>query len=649
MSDTLEIVLNSSSSIFPTIPRFVAFLLVLGGALEARAYEPRAFYLDYQFNVPTDILTSHAEAIVHPATNVDLAAAQAAGTKVYAYISVGELGKDAPHRQEALDLGLPLRGQNPIWESDLLDLVDGRWADFLVDRVAKEAADLGFAGFFLDTLDSVEYEATSVEAEAQRAALIQLIKQLKTTHPEQSIIVNRGFKTLSALQGVADGLLVESVFSAYDFEGNFYRPEDPEITSILLDEMQAAIDLGFEVYVLDYADPTDPAAALAAANRILAAGYHAFVSTPELDGDTLGPWLPVEPGFLTQPFNVVLRPGQSYTLNVSTTGEPEPAISWLHNGEVIEGANAESLQLSQVDQSDSGSYHVRLTNRVGSVVSDFAEVSVSETAETGRLLNLSARTWAGIDAGQLTPGIVSSGPVDVLARAVGPTLSDFDVPDILSDPTLAVVRAGEPRLFNDDWQDGEGAETLSEDAAAVGAFPLHDGSAGSALRFRLNGAATLPVDGKGETGNTLVEVYLIDSSNREGKLLNLSTRAEIRPETGAIIVGFVLGGETVSKVLVRAIGPTLSDYGVSGVLADPRIVLKRSEVVLATNDDWHDSQVSFNEIVSTTTQVGAFALGTDSADAALLIDLTPGVYTATVSGHGSESSGVVLAEIYLVP
>lgn len=611
-------------------------------------FVPKAYYLDYQFNVPTDILTSHSEAIVHPSTHVDVEAARAAGTTVYAYISVGELGKDAPHRAEALALGLPLRGQNPIWESDLLDLRDGRWADFLVNTVAKSAADTGFTGFFLDTLDSVENGTTSAEEQEQRAALILLIKQLKSTFPELPIIVNRGFETLSELAGVADGLLVESVWAAYDFEEEFYRPEAANLTEILLREMENAVELGYEVYVLDYADPADPEAALAAANRILAAGYHAFVSTPELDGQSLGPWQPAPPLFSAHPQGIVLRPGQSSTLSVSISGEPSPSITWIQNGEVLSGETAESLELNSVTDSNSGNYRVRITNRYGSVESEIAEVRVSETAELGRLTNLSARAWSGMSSSQLIPGVVSEGSVQVLARAVGPTLSDYDVVDVLTDPTLTVVREGEASLFNDDWQDDNAASQLSQDAVSVGAFALREAGADAAIRFALNGAATLPVGGSGETGTSLVEVYAMESDTATGVLTNLSTRAEIRPVEGALIVGFVLAGDTPSQILIRGVGPSLSAYEIEGVLADPQIQVVRDTATLAQNDDWMTPLSQASRIRAAASEVGAFALDENSTDSALLLSLVPGVYTATVSGGNGSSGGVVLAEIYLL-
>ncbi len=289
-------------------------------------FTPEAFYVDYAFNVPTDILTSHRRAIVHPEAQVDLAAAANAGTIVFAYISVGELGANAPHRAEALSLGLPLRGKNTIWNSDLLDLTSGAWAEFFVETIARAAVQKGFTGFFLDTLDSIEIEATAAQVEVQRAGLVALINRLHSTFPSLPIVVNRGFSTLPQLAGVAQGLLVESVYAAYDFETKVYRPTTADTTAQLVTIMQNAVAAGFEVFVLDYADPTNPADALLTANRILQAGYHTFVSTPDLTGVALGPWVPVAPMITSQPLGLTLREGQDWELRVTNLGTPRAKL-----------------------------------------------------------------------------------------------------------------------------------------------------------------------------------------------------------------------------------------------------------------------------------------------------------------------------------
>jgi hypothetical protein len=110
-----------------------------------------------------------------------------------------------------------------------------------------------------------------------------------------------------------------------------------------------------------------------------------------------------------------------------------------------------------------------------------------------------------------------------------------------------------------------------------------------------------------------------------------------------VTAGFVIGGATPRKVLVRAIGPTLASFGVGGVVADPRLALFTGQTQIAANDNWGGDAALSAAFV----QVGAFALAADSKDAAILVTLDPGSYTAQVSGVGG--TGVALVEVYEVP
>ncbi|MCX6954465.1 MAG: hypothetical protein NTV51_20115, partial [Verrucomicrobia bacterium] len=119
-----------------------------------------------------------------------------------------------------------------------------------------------------------------------------------------------------------------------------------------------------------------------------------------------------------------------------------------------------------------------------------------------------------------------------------------------------------------------------------------------------------------------------------------------------LIAGFSIGGTGSKRVLIRAIGPTLGLFGVSGTLARPKLDLYQSGVTAAisSNTDWGTS-ANATEIRTLSEQVGAFALALESRDAALLVTLPPGSYTAQVSGIGTAttSTGTALVEVYEVP
>ncbi|MBC7365529.1 MAG: DVUA0089 family protein, partial [Undibacterium sp.] len=100
--------------------------------------------------------------------------------------------------------------------------------------------------------------------------------------------------------------------------------------------------------------------------------------------------------------------------------------------------------------------------------------------------------------------------------------------------------------------------------------------------------------------------------------------------------------------LIRGIGPTLTGFGVTGALADPILALTTANgVLIASSDDWGNGS-NPGEIAATSARVGAFALPSASKDAAILVTLAPGNYTALLGGTNN-TSGVALLEVYEVP
>ncbi|MEI7552145.1 MAG: DUF1566 domain-containing protein [Verrucomicrobiota bacterium] len=130
------------------------------------------------------------------------------------------------------------------------------------------------------------------------------------------------------------------------------------------------------------------------------------------------------------------------------------------------------------------------------------------------------------------------------------------------------------------------------------------------------------------------------------ELQNMSTRALVGTGENVLIPGFVVSGPDAQQILLRAVGPSLANFGVSGPLADPTLTLYRGTEVLATNDNW-SSAANAGAIAATGTAVGAFPLPAGSKDAAVLVSLSAGAYTAVVSGVGN-TTGIALVELYAV-
>jgi hypothetical protein len=145
----------------------------------------------------------------------------------------------------------------------------------------------------------------------------------------------------------------------------------------------------------------------------------------------------------------------------------------------------------------------------------------------------------------------------------------------------------------------------------------------------------------GGTGIALAEIYAADLAGN-ARLVNASARARAGTGAQTLIAGFVVTGNASKTILIRGIGPGLAQFGVNGVLVDPQLDVYRGTAHIASNNDWSTGS---GATASTFDSVFAFQIPASSKDAALVMTLAPGAYTAHVSGTGG-ASGVALVEIY---
>lgn len=137
-----------------------------------------------------------------------------------------------------------------------------------------------------------------------------------------------------------------------------------------------------------------------------------------------------------------------------------------------------------------------------------------------------------------------------------------------------------------------------------------------------------------------------------GVLVNVATRAFVGPDDQVLIGGFVVQGPLPKTVLVRAAGPALAGFGVPGTLADPELRLYGGGRVMAENDNWSTPlgdgrAAAAGEIATTAARLGAFPFAAGSADAAVLVTLPSGAYTAVLEGARG-ATGTALIEAYEV-
>ena len=356
------------------------------------------------------------------------------------------------------------------------------------------------------------------------------------------------------------------------------------------------------------------------------------------------------PGFeiTQQPRSQTIAPGGSVTFTVTAPGAT--TYQWRRNGTNIAGATATTYTLNNLTTAANATYSVVVGNgNAADNVTSAGAVLLVAAPNPGRLINLSVRTSAGTGAQTLIAGFVvgGTGSKQVLVRAIGPTLGVFGVTGALADPRLGLFSGSTETATNSGWG---GTTALTSAFAGVGAFALPTSPAISrdaALLSTLGaGAYSAQVaSSSGGTGVALVEAYDADGAASTSRFINLSARTVAGTGAQTLIAGFVLSGNVPRTLLIRGIGPTLGAFGVTGVLANPRLELRNStNAIVATNGGWAGAPA----LIAAFTQVGAFALPATSGDAALLISLAPGSYTAQVAGTGG-ATGVALVEVYELP
>jgi arylsulfate sulfotransferase len=252
-------------------------------------------------------------------------------------------------------------------------------------------------------------------------------------------------------------------------------------------------------------------------------------------------------------------------------------------------------------------------------------------------LNLSTRGLVSEGDNVLIGGFIVTGPnpKSVVLRALGPSLSGFGLSGVLANPVLRVYNSsGTLIASNDNWQ-SDPNHFIIEANGLASANLLESAT----VQTLAPGAYTVIVRGKDPTpGIALVELYDL-SPLSNSKLVNMSTRGAVGTLDEVLISGFIVGDVDSATVVVRAIGPSLASYGVSGVLSDPTLTIYDSTgTAIASNDNWRDN-VNAIDI-----QKNALS-PPNERDSALVLHLSAGKYTAIVRGANG-GTGIGLVEVY---
>ena len=272
------------------------------------------------------------------------------------------------------------------------------------------------------------------------------------------------------------------------------------------------------------------------------------------------------------------------------------------------------------------------------------------TPVEGTMANISTRGQVEAGDNVLIGGFIIGGMQSkaVLLRAIGPSLTDLGVNGALANPVLELHEADGTLIeTNDNWKTKSDGTNQQAEIEATGIAPTNDFES-AILRDSLDpGLYTAVVRGvNSSTGIALVEAYDLDLDPLGTSILaNISTRSFVGTTENVMIGGIIVVGANAQEVLVRAIGPSLTDLGVSGALPDPVLELHDADgTLIETNDDWKtksDGTSQQAEIEATMTAP------TNDAESAILVTLTHGLYTAIVSGKNN-ATGIALVEFYQI-
>jgi len=424
---------------------------------------------------------------------------------------------------------------------------------------------------------------------------------------------------------------------------------------------------------------------------------------------TVNPVPAVGPTIVSQPTSTSVTSGETATLTVAASGTGPLSYQWSKDGVPVPGATSSTLSLAGITSSQAGSYTVAVTNAVGGVTSDSARITVSSPSATGTYFGSFGGGTGSFgllvrpDRSAVFLGYVSSSQVPLFSQDItisptgtfaftqrNPSLIGVSVDDRVraaaeNEINVAGVISADGRVsgsisslnltfsapagavsgptstiagFYPAGAAGSSAQSLSLIGPAGDALVVTtrlgtvDGGRGVVAAdgaISVTTSANVVVSGSVIQGVLSLRAgatqYVGTTEPRNERLLNVSTRSLTGAGGDTLIAGFVVTGDEPKSVLIRGVGPSLAAFGVNGALSAVRLEVFRDQTSIAVGTDWGAAANNPNDVAAVSARVGAFALEAASRDAALVLTLRPGAYSAVVTGQ-SGASGIALVEVY---
>jgi len=235
--------------------------------------------------------------------------------------------------------------------------------------------------------------------------------------------------------------------------------------------------------------------------------------------------------------------------------------------------------------------------------------------------------------------ITGNTPKSVLIRGLGPSLSNFGLTGLLGDPVLELRGANGALLVqNDNWKDAQRSQIENTP------FQPGDDNEAAIIASLPPAAYTAVLTGKNQTtGVGLLEIYDLDQAV-DSQLANISTRGFVGGQNNVMIDGFILGGNPPpagnTRVAIRGLGPSLSQFGLNNPLANPTLELHDANgATLIANDNWTDDPASAALLTA------SGLAPANSNESAIFTTLPPGQFTAILAGKNG-GTGIGIIEVY---
>jgi len=392
----------------------------------------------------------------------------------------------------------------------------------------------------------------------------------------------------------------------------------------------------------------------------------------------------VVPAITSDPVGQTVTVGQAVAFGAEVAGSRPLSYQWLRNDVAIAGATSPALRLPSTSAADAGTYKLTVSNSLGTATSAPASLAVNApltittqpavtSASEGQNATFSVAAtstgaltyqWRrnGVSLPGSTAATLTINPVTAASYATYSVLVS-SATGSLESATAQLLSTSVPATLPTITQQPRGV-TINAGATLVLSVAA-TGVPAPAYQWSANGA-TIP----GATSPTLVlnnaqtadsGVYAVNVSTVLGRVtsdaaivsvgdgfsrqLNISTRGFAGTDANTLIPAFVIAGPNSKRLLIRAAGPALGAFGVTGTIADPQLAVVSNGIQILTNNDWSADSANATAVRAAAASVGAFAFADGSRDAAVVVTLPPGSGSILVTGVGG-TTGEAIVEVY---